>query len=522
MLRKISRDAEGRRARMQCRGWLALGLLAALATGSGTVAHAADQPLRAALEFEPAPLDPATDGSYTNRIVTTVMCDSLIDLSPDLKFIPELATSWDWAPDHLSLTLHLREGVSYQDGTPLDAASIAANINRYKTASYSIRKAEMSAISGTEVVDAHTIRVLLSRPYAPLLTTLANRPGTPYSPKLLDKSTDEIAAHPVCAGPFRFVDRVAEDHITLERWPGYWNAAAIKLPGIVFRTVTDSTIRKTDLEAGALDISDHIAPTDVAAVNGNPKLRIAKMPSLGFVPIEFNVANGKAADTPLGRDARVRRAFSLAIDRNALNQVAFDGQYIPSNQMEVPGSTYYDPDHPVPARDIPAARKLMQEAGVDRVAFTMNISTDPLDGQVAEIIQSMVKDAGFDMKIVAKDAAAQVADTRSGNFQASMLIWSGRADPDGNTSIWLTCSGFTNWGKYCNPTFDALMQKATEVSDPAQRIPLYRKATDIWLADSPDIVIYHFSLLWGLSRKVGGFQGRPDGLWRPEGMTLGQ
>ena len=499
---------------------MAIALLAVASILAAPAARAADAPLRVALEFDPVSLDPATDGSYTNRIVTTVMCDSLIDLSPDLKFIPELATSWEWAPDSLSLTLHLREGVSYQDGTPLDAASIAANINRYRTAAYSTRKAEMSAISGTEVVDAHTIRVLLSRPYAPLLALLANRPGTPYSPKVLDLPTAEIGAHPVCAGPFRFKERVAQDHITLERWPGYWNAAAIKLPGVVFQTVTDSAIRKTNLQAGALDIADHIAPTDVSSVTADAKLRIFKVPSLGFTPIEFNVANGHGADWPMGRDARIRRAFSLAIDRAALNQVAFDGQYIPSNQMEVPGSTYFDPDHPVPAQDIPAARKLMKEAGVDRVSVELSLGTDPLDAQVAEIIQSMVKDAGFDVKIVTQESAALVAKTQAGDFQASMLIWSGRVDPDGNGSIWLTCKGFTNWGHYCNPKFDALMQKATESSDPAQRIPLYRQATNIWLQDQPDIVLYHYSMLWGLNRKVNGFQGRPDGLWRPEGMTL--
>jgi peptide/nickel transport system substrate-binding protein len=505
---------------MRVRGWLALGLFSAPLALASPIARAADPPLRVALEFEPTSLDPATDVSYTNRIVTTTMCDSLIDLSPDLKFIPELATSWEWAPDHLSLTLRLREGVSYQDGTPLDAASIAANLKRYMTAPYSARKSEMSAISGTEVVDPLTIRVILSRPYAPLLATLANRPGTPYSPKILDLPTTDIGAHPVCAGPFRFKERLAQDHITLERFPGYWNAAAIKLPAIVFRTVTDVTIRKTDLSAGTLDISDHISPTDVDAVNKDPKTHIVKMPSLGFMTIEFNVANGKGADTPLGHDPRVRRAFSLAIDRAAINQVAFDGQYIPSNQMERPASTYFDPDFPVPAQDIPAARKLLAEAGLDRVAVTLRVGTDPLDGQVAEIIQSMVKDAGFDMTIVAQESAGLVAATQSGDFQASMLIWSGRVDPDGNTSIWLTCKGFTNWGRYCNPAFDALMQKATEFDDPAQRSPLYRQATALWMNDQPDLVLYHFSMLWGLSRKVGGFQGRPDGLWRPEGMTI--
>ena len=325
--------------------------LAALVLVSGA-AGAAERPLRVALEFDPAALDPATDGSYTNRVVTSVMCDSLIDLTPDLQFVPELATSWEWAPDRLSLTVHLRSGVNFQDGTAFDAAAMAANMARYKNAAYSIRKAEMAAITAAEVVDAQTLRVVLSRPYAPLIALLANRPGTPYSPKLLDLPTDAIAAHPVCAGAFAYKERVAQDHITLERWPGYWNAGAIKLPGVVFSTITDSNVRKVNLAAGALDIAQHLAPTDVIEVSADPRLRVEKRASLGYVPIEFNVGNGKAADTPLGRDPRVRQAFSLAIDRAALNQVAFEGQYVASNQMEAPGSAYYDSDHPVAGRDV--------------------------------------------------------------------------------------------------------------------------------------------------------------------------
>ena len=90
--------------------------------------------------------------------------------------------------------------------------------------------------------------------------------------------------------------------------------------------------------------------------------------------------------------------------------------------MEAPGSTYFDTDHPVPARDVDAAKKLLAAAGVKEVSFTLRTGTDPLDAQVAQIIQSMVKDAGFDMKIVTEDAAALVGATRSGNFEASMLL----------------------------------------------------------------------------------------------------
>ena len=500
---------------MRKAGWLMASILAAWPLAP--VAQA--QPLRVALEFDPAPLDPATDGSYTNRVVTTVMCDSLIDLSPDLKFVPMLATGWEWAPDRLSLTVKLRPGVNFQDGTPFDATAMVANIMRYKNLSYSIRKAEMAAITGAEVMDPQTFKVTLSRPFAPLIALLANRVGTPYSPKIIDLPREQIEAKPVCTGPFAFRSRVAQDNITLERFPGYWNAGEIKLPGVVFRTVTDSNIRKVDLAAGGLEIAQKISPTDVASIQSNPKLKIAKSPSLGFVPIEFNVGNGKAADTPLGRDARVRRAFSLAIDRAALNQVAFDGQYVPSNQMEGPGTTYFDPAFPVPARDVAAAKKLLAEAGGSKVSFTLRIGTDPLDAQVAQIVQSMVAEAGFDMKIVVQDSAALVAATRGGDFEASMLLWSGRADPDGNAPIWLSSKGFTNWGKYNSPAIDAAFEQGASFDAVAQRVPFYRQATAIFMADQPDVVLYHWSMLWGLQSKVQGFKGRPDGLWRPEGMT---
>ena len=492
------------------------------AIGIALATPAAAQTLRVALEFDPAPLDPATDGSYTNRVVTTVMCDSLINLTPELKFIPELATAWDWSADGLALTLKLRPGVVFQDGTPFDAAGMVANIMRYKTLSYSNRKGEMAAISGAEVIDPLTMRISLSRPYAPLVMLLANRIGTPYSPKILDLPRAEIEGKPVCAGPFSFRSRLAQDNITLDRFAGYWNADAIKLSSVVFRTVTDSNIRKVDLQAGGLEIAQKISPTDVAAIAANPRLKVAKSPSLGFVPIEFNIGNGPAANTPLGRDARVRRAFSLAIDREALNQVAFDGQYVPSHQMEAPGNPYYHPGFPVPKRDVAAAKKLLAEAGVSRVSFTLRTGTDPLDAQVAQIVQSMVAEAGFDMKIVVQDSAALVSATRGGDFEASMLLWSGRPDPDGNAPIWMSSKGFTNWGKYLSPEIDALFDKGASGQSMEERRGFYHAATEIFLRDQPHVVLYHWSMLWGMSARVQGFKGRPDGLWRPEGLSLSQ
>ena len=134
-----------------------------------------------------------------------------------------------------------------------------------------------------------------------------------------------------------------------------------------------------------------------------------------------------------------------------------------------------------------------------------------MEQQVGQVVQSMAAEAGFDVKLQAAEANALVAAGRSGNYQATIVIWSGRPDPDGNVAIWLACDGFLNWGKYCNPKFDDLLARARGVTDVAQRQALYRQLVDVYLADRPHIVLYHAKWLWALSDKVSGFTPTPDG-----------
>ena len=476
--------------------------------------------LRFGLEFDPDVLDPARETSYTNRIVFSSMCDALFDIDRDLNFVPELATSWEWSDDRLSLTLHLRENVLFQDGEPFTAEAVRLNMERYRTAPYSLRRTELAPVLGEDVVDAHTPRIRLSQPYAPLLSLLANRAGTPLSPRILAGTPDEVATHPVCAGPFAFKERVAQDHILLERFPGYWNADAVKLDRILFRTVPDSTVRRVNLQAGALDIVDKLAPSDMAGVGVDPKLRVLTGPSLGFQPVALNLANGPGADNPLGRDARVREAFEKSIDREAINQVVFEGRFVPSNQTEAPGSRYWNPARPVPPRDLDGARRLLREAGVGRVPINFVTNNDPVNTQIGEMIQAMAGEAGFDVKVVSLESAGAGDLTRKGLYQASMLIWSGRPEPDGNVSYWVGCKGSVNWTGYCNPAADALLAKGTQTLEPDARVPIYRALTETWMKDRPYIVLFHFTWIWGLSARVDGFAPRADGIARPTGVSL--
>ena len=501
------------------RTWPIAAIMVAAAHLSASPAHAAET-LRFALDFDFDTFDPARSGSYIERVVNTAMCDQLIDIDPQLNLVPQLATSWEWSADKLTLTLHLRHGVVFSDGAPFDAEAVRANIERYRTAPYSFRRMELKALTGVEVVDPLTVRIKLSEPFAPLLALLANRSGVMLSPRILGQSTDEIAAHPVCAGPFTLQERVAQDHITLKRFPGYWDAANVQLDGVEFKIMTDSTVRLVNLQSDQLDVANRLAATDVPTVEADKKLRVVSSPSLGFEMISFNLDHGPAADTPFGKDVRVRQAFAKAIDRTSLNQVAFEGRMIPSTQTEAPNSRYWNPAYPVVPRDLNGAKALLAQAGAPHPKVTLSVTNSPTDVQVGEVIQAMAAEAGFDVSVQKGESVAQTQAAMRGNYQADLVIWSGRPDPDGNLSLWMRCGAPLNWTGWCNKAMDATLDRGASAPDKAARVKAYHEATAIWMQDMPYMVLYHFTWFWGLSDKVQGFHPRPDGLVRMVGVSL--
>jgi peptide/nickel transport system substrate-binding protein len=483
---------------------LALGCVPAFASGT----------LRIGLNEDPDALDPARGGTFVGRIVFAAICDKLIDIDAKNGFVPQLATAWQWSADNLALTLTLRDGVQFQDGSRLDAEAVKANLERYRSAPESVRKSELKPVTSVEVVDPRTVRLHLSQPYAPLVAVLADRAGMMIAPSALG---GDVSRHLTCAGPFRLTERVAQDRIVAERFAGYWNAAAIHLDRIVYQPIPDTTVRLVNLQAGQLDMVERLGPTDAATVKKNPKLKLVTSTALAYYTISINLA---APDSPL-KDKQVRAAFEAAIDRNVINQVVMDGQYVPSNQFEAPGSTYWDPAHPVPARDLAKAKALLAQAGVPHPGFTLLVDNNPVQQQVGQVIQSMAAEAGFDIKLQSAEANALVSAAKAGRYDATLVIWSGRPDPDGNVAIWLQCDGFLNWGKYCNPKFDDLLAKARGVTDIAARQALYRQVADLYLADRPHLVLYHAKWLWALSDKVTGFVPTPDGMIRPQGIAVG-
>jgi peptide/nickel transport system substrate-binding protein len=486
-----------------------------------STAAQAQSTLRIGLAEDPDVLDPTLARTYVGRIVFASLCDKLFDIDEKMNVVPQLALSHTVSPDGKTVTIKLRPGVKFQDGDPLNAEAVKFNIERHLTMPGSFRKAEIAQVERAEVVDPLTVRLVLKAPFAPLIAQLTDRAGMMVSPKAAKALGDKFGTAPVCAGSYKFVERVPQDRIVLERFKDYWDAKRVHIDRIVYRPIQDSTVRLANLKSGQLDLLERLLATDVGEVKKDAKLKLATGTEMGYQGITLNVANGEKANAPLGKDWRVREALELAIDRDAINQVVFNGLHKPDNQWVSIDSPYHMAKFPTPKRDVAKAKALLKEAGVTPpLTVDFMVPNNPESRAVAEVIQSMAAEAGFDMKIRVTEFATSLNEAEKGNFQAYFLAWSGRTDPDGNIFSFATCKGPLNYGRYCDPKIEELLTKARTVTPLAERKAIYEQAAADILPKGGIIYLYHRTLLFAHSPKLGGFKVMPDGLIRVTDLTL--
>ena len=479
------------------------------------VSAANAQNLRIGLREDPDILDPTLARTYVGRIVFAALCDKLFDINEKLEIVPQLATGYKWE-DPKTLLLTLREGVRFHDGEAMDAESVRYSLMRHLTMQGSFRRGEISSMEAVEVVDAKTVRIRLKDPFAPFLAQLTDRAGMIMSPKAAEAAGKEFGNRPVCAGPFRFIERVAQDRIVVERFPEYWDAARIHVNRVTYLPITDNTVRLANLQSGALDILEYVSPSDAAAVRKDPKLRLVVGDELGYQGITINVGNGARAGSQLGKDARVRRAFELAIDRDAVIQVVYEGMYTPTRQAVPPSSPYHIASIRPEPRNIVKAKALLREAGVTApVVVQLTVPTNPDLRQVAEVIQSMVAEAGFELKINAMEFASSLQAAARGDFEAYLIGWSGRTDPDGNIYNFIHTGAGQNDGHYSNAAVDVLLDRQRQVNGTTERLALLEQMwTIVAIQDLPIIYLWHRKNTPAMSVRVQGFVPVADGLIR--------
>lgn len=485
---------------------------------AGSVTASGQTNIRIGVNDDPDQLDPALSQALVTRIVLTLFCDKLFDINERLEIIPRLAESHSWSDDGLVLTLKLRPNVTFHDGEPFDAEAVKYNFERNTTLEGSFRKTELSVVDSVEAVDPLTVSIKLKSPSAPFLSIIADRAGMMISPKAGQALGERFGTAPACAGPFKFVSRVPQGLITFEKFDDYWDSDNVHIDKVEILAVNDTTIRLSNLQSGEFQIIERLSPSDVALVESNPALKLATAPDIGYGFIQFNVGNGPRSEKM--KDKRVREAIDLALDRETLVRVAFDGHYIPSDQFIPTGSFYHDETRPLSAPDVERARQILDEAGVKDFTFELLVRPDR-DFQVpAQMMQAMLAEAGINMVIQTTENVTQLEMARQGNFEAYTTAWSGRIDPDGNTSHFLTCGSSLNRMHYCNEQVDALLASARETSDPEKRKALYKEALDIVYEERPIIALWYRKQLTAMSARVEGYNQFADGMIRLQGVRI--
>src|SRR5580704_4837689 len=374
-----------------------LALAAVFVAGACATAQA-QSTLRIGLAEDPDVLDPTLARTYVGRIVFASICDKLFDIDEKLNIVPQLALSQETSADGKAMTFKLRPGVKFQDGEKLDADAAKYSLERHLTMQGSFRKPELAAVDRIEVVDPLTIRLVLKTPFSPLLAQLTDRAGMMVSPKAAKEAGDKFGLKPVCAGPYKFVERVQQDRIIVEKFADYWDKDNVHIDRIIYLPIVDATVRLANLKSGGLDLIERVLATDVKDVRADPKLKLSTALELGYQTLTINVGKGEAAKNPLGKDKRVRQAFELSLDRDAINQVAFNGEFVPGNQWINPENPYYQKSLPIPKRDLAKAKALLKEAGVS-LPLTVDymVPKSAENQQVAELVQAMAGEAGFDV-----------------------------------------------------------------------------------------------------------------------------
>jgi peptide/nickel transport system substrate-binding protein len=460
--------------------------------------------LAIAQETELTTLDPAFSPAFVEREVYYNIYESLLNITPELKIVPGLATSWT-VQDPVTYVFQLRKGVTFHDGTTFDAQAVKWNLERYLTVPGSFRRAELASVASVEVRDASTVVLHLANPDASLLSQLVDRAGMILSPTAVQKAGAGFKRNATGAGtgPFRFAEWVIGDHLTIQRNPDYWQRGLPYLDTVVYHAITDLNASLNQLRSGSVDMVRNVAGKDVATIKSDANLVYRQIPGLGF---DAMLLNSKGVFADVNR----RKAVATAIDRPELVRAAYFNVGPPSyGPLPPPSWAYNPPQRFYGTADPKSARKL--GTGFE---FVLKTSKDPVLTQEAQVVQAQLAKAGITAHIQVEDAAQITSEEQAHHFDAALLAWSGRLDPDGNMYGWFHTTGPFNWGQYSNPDVDSLLDQGRRTDDQSKRRTIYRKAQQIVVTEAPLVYFHYWPSQEIHTTSVKGFTLYPDGMNR--------
>ncbi len=492
------------------------------------VSGASAQTLRMGVGAQITSIDPHFHNISPNNAFASMVFDNLLETDDRARLVAGLAESWrPVGEDTWEFTL--RRGVRFHNGSDFTAEDVAFTFERIPTVlnSPGSFRTYTQGVRAVEVVDSHTLRFRTNGP-APLVPTdLAQVPmlnrQTHQGATTEDFNSGRVA---IGTGPFRMVSHRPGDRIELQRNDAYWGQRAA-WQVVDYRMITNDTSRSAALLAGDVDFIDQVPTTDTERLRRDARIVISEIDSMRFVyfamdhmrdgPSPFITDNdGRPLPRNPMKDVRVRRALSLAIDRAAIVARIMEGAATATTQVMPPGAFGFVPDLPVPAADPEQARRLLAEAGYPNgFRITLHGPNDryPNDARIAQAVGQMWTRIGVRTQVEVAPFATFVARASRQEFSAFLVSWgSSTGEPmAGLRSVAATFdrargTGAVNRGRYSNPAFDAMLERAGQELDDRRRETLLQQATRIVIEDAGIIPTHLQKNVWAMRQ---GFAHTP-------------
>jgi len=490
--------------------------LPALSTGAPTRGRV----LRVGLHEDPPKLDPHQSTAFVERHVFQNLFDKLVDLNENLEIVPMLATSWQITDGGRTYTFKLRPNVIFHDGTPFTADAVKYNFERMLDPTLaSPRRTEINLVRSVRVIDDLTVAITLEQPFSPFLSILSDRAGMMVSPTAARRAGKDFLLAPVGTGPFRFVEKRPLESITLERFDKHWDKNAGLVDRIIFRTIVDENARVANLRAGEVDIIIEPPPTEVPKLKSEANIRLYERAGLAWQACYLMVAG------PPFNNKALRQAVNAAIDRRTFARVVFGETVLPANGPFPPGQFTYDipANARIPERNLDLARQKLREGGQPNgFAFTLLVGQGRVAQQAGQVLQSMLGEVGIKVNIQVIEFGAQLSVTETHKFEATLLGWSGRPDPDANLYQFVITGSLNNRSAYSNPKLDVLLDAARVLTVPDLRKRAYAQIMNTLNDDLPILFLYWPKEYKALRSNVQGFVHISDGMLRLRHVSLGQ
>lgn len=463
----------------------------------------------------------STDTQST--MVATQLYNTLTRAKPSqVEVEPDLATSWSTSPDGLIWTFKLRKGVTFQDGTPFNAEAVKFNIDRWADPKNPYRPKGgtfeawddfmADAYRDSRVVDPATVQIVLKTPNAPMLAALSAISFGFASPQSIKRYGGEgVTQHPVGTGPFRFVEWVRDDHVTVDANPSYFRRGLPRVPRVVFKVIKDNSARFLALKAGEVQVMELPNADDVKIARSDPNFKVAFRPAFNSGWLRFNM------NLPLFQDRRIREAVAVAINRQAIVEGLYGGYGQVSDQMLPPVMWGRSANLKGSPFDPNRAKQLLSEASYPN-GFSFDFWYLPVsrtyfpDGKtIGTAIASDLAKVGIRAHLMTEDWATYLKDRATNKFQLFMIGGTGDyGDPD---DFW--AYEFPKYDpnssdhSYNNPQLFSLINKARGVTNQAQRARMYAQAAEIVANDIRDVYIAYARTPVLMRKNVDGFTPQP-------------